>query len=176
KYLNLEQSIITILTPESPGKAVAGKPHGPGVESFIPTQVKPVKFPTWAQKALKRLEIPKSTVNPVVTVLPNGLTLIVQPESVSDTVSVFGRVRSNSDMEAPEGKKGVDEVLEQLFAYGTTTLDRIGFPKALDDIGAQESAGADSHSRCCPNTSRGACSFLPITSSIQPCPRRRSRS
>ena len=75
--------------------------------------------------------------------MPNGLKLIVQPESVSDAVSVYGRVRSNSDMEAPEGKKGVDEVLEQLFSYGTTTLDRVAFQKALDEIGAQESAGAD---------------------------------
>ncbi|MGD0234600.1 MAG: pitrilysin family protein [Syntrophorhabdales bacterium] len=143
KYLDLEHSIITILTPESSGQAVAGKPHGPGVESFTPTQVKPVKFPAWAQKALKRLELPKSTVGPAVTILPSGLKIIVQPESVSDTVSVYGHVRSNADMEAPQGKKGVDEVLEQLFSYGTTTLDRIGFQKALDEIGAQESAGAD---------------------------------
>ena len=143
KYLDMEHSIATILTPEPSGKATAAKTHGPGIESFTPTHVKPVKLPQWAKKALRRLEIPKSTVNPSVTVLPNGLKLIVQPESVSDTVSVYGRVRSNSDMEAPEGKKGVDEVLEQLFSYGTATLDRVAFQKALDEIGAQESAGAD---------------------------------
>jgi zinc protease len=39
-------------------------------------------------------------------------------------------------MEAPEGKKGVDRVLEQLFPYGTATLDRAAFQKALDEIGA----------------------------------------
>ena len=31
----------------------------------------------------------------------------------------------------------------QLFPYGTATLDRVAFQKALDDIGAQESAGTD---------------------------------
>ncbi len=67
----------------------------------------------------------------------------MQPESISDTVSVYGRVRNNPDMETPKGKKGVDEVLEQLFSYGTVTLDRVAFQKALDEIGAQESAGAD---------------------------------
>ena len=41
------------------------------------------------------------------------------------------------------GRKGVDQVLEQLFSYGTATLDRVAFQKALDEIGAQESAGAD---------------------------------
>ncbi len=143
KYLDMEHAVVSVLTPESSGKAMPGKTGGRRVESFTPTHVKPVKLPGWAEAALKRLEIPKSTVNPAVTVLPNGLKLIVQPESVSDTVCVYGHVRNNSDMETPKGKKGVDEVLEQFFSYGSTTLDRVAFQKALDEIGAQESAGAD---------------------------------
>jgi zinc protease len=143
KYLDPDQSIVAILTPESSGKPLTGKPQGPGVESFTPSNVKPAKVPEWAEKALRRLEIPKSTVKPTVTVLSNGLALIVQPESISDTVSVYGRVRNDPDMETPKGKKGVDEVLGQLFSYGTVALDRVAFQKALDEIGAQESAGAD---------------------------------
>ncbi len=143
KYLDPDLSIIAILTPESSGKPVSAKPRGPGVESFTPTNVKPAKLPEWAEKALQRLEVPKSTVHPTVTILPNGHTLIVQPESISDTVSVYGHVRNNPDMETPKGKKGVDQVLEQLFSYGTGALDRVAFQKALDEIGAQESAGAD---------------------------------
>ena len=143
KYLDLKHSVVTILTPEASGKAVAGKGHGMAVESFTPTNVKPVKLPPWVEKSLSRLEIPTPTVNPVVTVLPNGLKLIVQPETASNTVTIHGHVRNNPDMEAPEGKKGVDRVLEQLFPYGTATLDRVAFQKALDDIGAQESAGTD---------------------------------
>ncbi len=143
KYLDMEHAVVSVLTPESSGKAMPGKTGGRRVESFTPTHVKPVELPGWAEAALKRLEIPKSTVNPAVTVLPNGLKLIVQPESVSDTVCVFGRVRNNSDMETPKGKKGVDEVLDQLFSYGSANLDRVAFQKALDEIGAQESAGDD---------------------------------
>jgi zinc protease len=37
----------------------------------------------------------------------------------------------------------VDKALDQLFSYGTKSLDRLAFHKALDDIGAIESAGAD---------------------------------
>jgi zinc protease len=37
----------------------------------------------------------------------------------------------------------VDDALDQLFSYGTKSLDRLAFQKALDDIGANESAGAD---------------------------------
>jgi zinc protease len=46
-------------------------------------------------------------------------------------------------MEAPEGKDGVDQALGQLLSYGTTTLDRLAFQKALDDIGANETPGDD---------------------------------
>jgi zinc protease len=143
KYLDPGRSIVTILTPESSGKPVPGRLHGPGVESFTPAHVKPAKLPAWAEKALKRLEVPNSVVHPTVTTLPSGLKLIVQPEAVSDTVSVFGHVRNNPDMETPKGKEGVDQVLDQLFSYGTTTLDRVAFQEALDRIGAQESPGAD---------------------------------
>ncbi len=66
KYLIADRSIVTILTPESSGKPVTAKPHGPGVESFTPTNVKSAKLPEWAEKALERLEIPRSTVNPTV--------------------------------------------------------------------------------------------------------------
>jgi zinc protease len=143
KYLNLEQAIVTILTPASSGKPVASKPRAQGVESLASEHTKPSLLPPWAYKALKRLEIPHSTVHPVVTTLPNGLTLIVQPESVSDTVSVYGHVKNNPGMQTPKGREGVEQVLEQLFPYGTTTLDRVAFQKALDEIGAQESAGSD---------------------------------
>ena len=76
-----------------------------------PRQTKPVKLPDWAEKSLSRLSVPVSTVNPVVTILPNGLKLIVQPESVSNTVSVYGHVKNTPDLEAPKGKEGVDQVL-----------------------------------------------------------------
>ncbi|HKJ22970.1 MAG TPA: pitrilysin family protein, partial [Gammaproteobacteria bacterium] len=95
------------------------------------------------KQALMRLNVPKSTVHPVVSTLPNGIKLIVQPESVSDTVGVYGNIRNNPDMQTPKGREGVSEVLGDLFQYGSTSLDRLAFQKALDDIAAQESAGTD---------------------------------
>jgi zinc protease len=115
----------------------------PSVESFAPKQTKPIKLPDWAEKALNRLSIPPSIVNPTVTILPNGLKLIVQSAAVSDTISVYGHVKNNPDLEEPVGKEGVGDVLDQLFSYGTASLDRVAFQKALDDIGARESAGTD---------------------------------
>ncbi|HSR12129.1 MAG TPA: pitrilysin family protein, partial [Thermodesulfobacteriota bacterium] len=142
KYLDLDHSIVAVLTPEASGKPAASKSRG-GMESFTPQKTKPEKLPPWAETALSRLSIPASSVKPDVTVLPNGIKLIVQPASVSDTVSVYGHIRNNPDLETPEGKEGVDQVLSSLFSFGTASLGRIEFQKALDEIGARESAGTD---------------------------------
>ena len=79
-------------------------------------------------------------------------------------------------METPKGKKGVDEVLEQLFSYGTSSLDRINFQKALDEIGAQESAGSDFSLKVLADYFERGCSSSPITSSIRSCRRTTSGS
>jgi zinc protease len=142
KYLDLNQAIVGVLTPEVSGKPASSKGFG-GRESFAPKQTKPVKLPDWAANALARLSIPASTLQPVAMKLPNGLQLIVQPKSVSNTVSVYGHVLNKSELQTPKGQEGVDQVLDQLFSYGTVSLNRIAFQKALDDIGANESAGTD---------------------------------
>jgi zinc protease len=142
RYLDMDNAIVAILTPQPSGQAVAARPPG-GIESFMPEHAKAVKLPEWAAKALQRLSVPKSALNPVVSTLPNGLLLIVQPTNISETVSVYGHIRNKPEMEAPNGQEGVDQVLGQLFAYGTTSLNRLAFQAALDEIGASESAGTD---------------------------------
>jgi zinc protease len=140
EYLVQSKAITAVLTPQSSGKPVSSKSFG-GRESFAPKHTKKVNLPVWAEAALKKLSIPEPTVHPVVSMLPNGLKLIVQPESISDTVSIYGNIKNNADLEAPKGQEGVADELGQLFSYGTTNLNRIAFQKALDDIGADESAG-----------------------------------
>jgi zinc protease len=51
-------------------------------------------LPSWAQK-LNEIAIPVSNVHPEITTLSNGLKLIVQPETASATVSVFGHIRKS---------------------------------------------------------------------------------
>ncbi|MGH9396946.1 MAG: M16 family metallopeptidase [Terriglobia bacterium] len=142
QYLSFDHAIFAVLTPAPSGKPISSKTFG-GQESFAPKQVKPVALPSWAVKALNRLEAPEPVTHPLVSVLPNGIKLIVQPESVSNTISVFGHIKSNPDLETPAGQDGVSSTLGQLFSYGSTTLNRLAFQKALDDIGANESAGTD---------------------------------
>ncbi|SFL13863.1 M16 family metallopeptidase [Rhodanobacter glycinis] len=134
-------AITAILTPQSSGKPVAGKGFG-GAESFASSPDKPVTLPGWAANAFAKLEVPRSALKPVSYTLPNGLKLIVQPESVSDTVEVFGNINTNQDLQAPKGEEGVADVLDGLFPFGTTDMNRLQFQQALDQISAHVSNGS----------------------------------
>jgi zinc protease len=141
-YLDFDHAISAILTPQPSGKPISSKSFG-GRESFASSKNVNVKLPAWAKKINDQFPVPTTTLNPFVTSLPNGIRLVVQPETISDTVSIYGRVKNNPKVQMPEGQDGVDQALNQLFSYGTKSLDRLAFQKALDDIGANESAGAD---------------------------------
>lgn len=140
EYLVSDTAIAAVLTPRPSGGPVAST-RLPGQESFAPRHAKPVALPAWARPVLAPPALPASAIRPSVTVLPNGVRLIVQPETVSPTVSVYGQVKSNPELQAPKGQEGVAEILNGLFAWGTTTLDRLAYQEALDGIGANASAG-----------------------------------
>jgi zinc protease len=142
QYLVVENAILGTLQPQAAGAPVTGKGFGGG-EKVTSTPTKPVQLPDWAQSKLSNLTVPNWNLHPADMVLPNGMRLIVQTERTTPTVTVVGHVRQQPDMEAAPGEEGVESVLDNLFSYGTTSLGRIAFQKALDDIGASESAGAD---------------------------------
>jgi len=141
RLLNQKESISAILTPRPSGHPISSAIFG-GAESFAATENAAVPLPAWAKK-VNQLSIPVSTVYPEITTLSNGLKLIVQPETISNTISVFGHIGNDSDLEIPDDQEGVDQVLGELLSYGTVSLDRVAFQKALDNIGANESAGMD---------------------------------
>ncbi len=136
-----DHAVTAILTPETSDKPVASKGFG-GAESFSASPDKPVQLPDWAAKAFGELQVPRSTLAPLSYVLPNGLRLVVQPESISDTVEVFGRIRTNPDLQAAPGEAGIADVLDGLFPFGTASLDRLQLRQALDEISASEHAGS----------------------------------
>jgi len=141
RLLNPDESISAILTPHPSGQPISAASFGKP-ESLATADNAAVSFPAWAQK-LNQLAIPVSNVHPEIIELSNGLQLIVQPETVSDTINIFGHIRNNSDLESPKGHEGANQVLDELLSYGTVSLDRVAFQKALDNIGANESAGTD---------------------------------
>jgi zinc protease len=143
KYLDIADAATAILTPAGSGAPVASASGYGGQENISLGEATPTALPDWAESALRRLQIPPSTLDPVVSTLPNGITLIVQPESVSDTITVYGHIRNRAETETPKGQEGVAEVLAQLFSYGTQSLDRLQLEQAFDEIGAQATAGTD---------------------------------
>ncbi len=144
QYLQLDQAVSAVMLPQGSGRPVPSRGGFGGQENIALGQGAPTTLPDWAQKAEQTLTAPALKAHPIVTVLPNGLTLITQPEDVSDTVSVYGHVRSRPEMQAPADQQGVDALLEQLLSHSAPKrLDRVAFQEALDAIGADEQAGTD---------------------------------
>jgi len=141
-YLDPSHAVTANLIPKPSGKAVSSKGFGGG-ETVTSAPTKAVVLPAWASAKLDRLEVAPSTLSPTDITLANGIRLIVQPESASDTVTVVGQVRHNDALQTPVGKDGVGSVLDGLFSYGTKRLDRLAYQKAVDDIAAQVTAGPD---------------------------------
>jgi zinc protease len=134
-------AVTAILTPQSSGKSASSKGFG-GAESFGGKSAGAVTLPAWAEAAFTKLELPQLSTNPIAFTLANGLRVIVQPETVSKTVEVYGEIQTNQDLQAPKGQEGVADVLDSLFDFGTQHMSRLQFQAALDAISAHEDAGA----------------------------------
>ena len=141
-FIDSNHSIIAVLTPQASGGQVSSKGFG-GAESFTVKEAQQVALPAWAERALREPSIPRSTVHPTVTLLPNGMKLLVQPESITTAVMLFGSIKNNVTIQQPDGKEGAADVLDQLFEYGSKNLDRVALVKSADSIGADESAGSN---------------------------------
>ena len=140
QYLTDPNSVTATLKPVPSGQPVSAKGFG-GAESLTSAPTKPVQLPPWAAASLSQLKVPADYITVSDTKLPNGLRLIVKNDPTSPTITVLGSVKHNADLQTPASKEGTDAILDGLFSYGTTTLDRLAFQKALDDIAANESAG-----------------------------------
>ncbi len=139
--LRNEKAVVGILVPHESGKPVAPSGDFQRTESFGPQQTETVALPDWARGVTRLPPVPSSRVHPKVVVLPNGLRVIIQPQSVSDTVTLYGRVKNTPELQEPKGREGVTEVLEGLFSYGTTTHDRLAFQREVDEIAAEIEVG-----------------------------------
>lgn len=138
-----EGRVTIVLSPSRDGERPPDSAGFGGSESFAGSAALDVPLPSWANDALGKLELPHWTLAPSRFTLANGIDLIVQPEHVSRTVTVVGRVDHDAGMQEPAGQEGIGRLLSTLFDYGTTTLDRTAFHRALDDIAASETAGED---------------------------------
>ncbi len=139
-YYDNATATVGIATPK---EALQGTGEGKASEdnTVVPTQH--VGLPAFARNVLANLKVPEKTIAPVAMTLSNGIKLVVQPETITHTVVVRGSIKNDTDLEEPKGQDGVDSVLSDLFAYGTTTYDRLAFAAETDKIAANISAGTN---------------------------------
>jgi len=144
RYLDTRQTVVGAITPSAGGgPAVAPVPRQQGPEMPLEPQTPVANLPAWASDLVQHISVPASTLAPVQTKLDNGITLIVQPETISDSVFLYGSVKNSSELEEPPGKEGVASILAATFAYGTSTLDRQALERAQDELDASFEAGAE---------------------------------
>lgn len=144
RYLNTNAAIVGELTPSANASVAApAAPATVGPENPLRARAPSFRLPAWASGLVRDVRVPPATVTPVRTKLPNGITLIVVPERISDSVFVYGRVKTNPALEEPSGKEGVASVLEATFGYGTAHEDRGAFQRDLDRLDAAVGAGSE---------------------------------
>jgi zinc protease len=142
QYLVDSNSVAATLVPKPSGEPASDKGFG-GSERLTAAPTKPVTLPSWAESRLASLQVPQSVPTWTDSTLPNKIRLVVKTEKTSPTITVLGNIRHEPDIQTPPAKDGVAAVLGDLLSYGTKSLDRLAFQKALDDIAATESAGYD---------------------------------
>ncbi|HTJ27733.1 MAG TPA: pitrilysin family protein [Candidatus Limnocylindria bacterium] len=143
RYLDARHAIIGGLTPSADASESA-PPTAPTQSSEKPLAVQSAqtKLPPWGEELVRHVTAPPAPPAPTRMTLANGITLIVQPETISDSVFLYGNVQANAALEEPPGQEGISSVLEAMFDYGTRTQDRTTYLRTLDDANVDESGGA----------------------------------
>ncbi len=141
EYVNDATTVAAYAVPKNAGAAGSGGGLAKENNTLQPSSHEPL--PPWAQQVLDNLRVPAQTLSPSDVTLPNGVRLIVQPETITHTVVVRGEILNNPGVQEPPGEEGVAELASDLLPFGTTTYDRVGFQRELDDIAASTTAGTD---------------------------------
>jgi zinc protease len=161
RYLDVRGAIIGALTPSanaSQSAPPAPPPQGP--EKPLGAQPPVTHLPDWAADLVRNIAVPPSSLAPKQMKLANGITLIVQTESISDSVFLLGNVRTNPALQEPSGKEGVSAVLAAMYDYGSATRDRTAYQRAQDDLDTQISAGSDFGLQTTSQSARSAIALL----------------
>ncbi|HEV8022719.1 MAG TPA: pitrilysin family protein [Candidatus Lustribacter sp.] len=144
RYLDVNHAIIGSLTP-SAGANQSGAPQPPagtGRENPLGKGPAITHLPAWGSALVQNVTVPPSSLNPQAVKLANGITLIVQPETISDSVFVYGSVKTAPSLQEPIGQEGIARLVEGMYPYGTQTQDRETFQRALDAADTELAGGS----------------------------------
>ena len=143
RYLDVSHAVIGALTPAAgASQSAPPAPAGQTRENPLGKQQTVTTLPDWGTALVHNVAIPNAALAPQQVKLANGMTLIVQPETISDSVFVYGSVKTAPSLQEPLGKEGVSRVLGGMFPYGTMTQDRQSFQRAQDAIDSSIGGGS----------------------------------
>ena len=135
RYLDVNHAIIGSLTPSAnASQSAAPAPAGQNRENPLGKQPTITHLPAWGNALVHDVSVPRAKLTARSTKLANGITLIVQPETISDTVFIYGSVKTTPSLQEPPGQEGVSRILEGMYPYGTLSEDRQAFQRSLDAI------------------------------------------
>ncbi|MGH7684670.1 MAG: insulinase family protein, partial [Vulcanimicrobiaceae bacterium] len=140
KYLGITSTRAYAVPKNSGMVGSEQKGQAPENNTIVPNHREPL--PVWARSLLTNLRVPDLKTHPTVTVLSNGIRLIVQPEPFTHTIVLRGAIKTAPDMEEKPDKDGVASLTSTLLGYGTTTYDRLAYQRQLDAIAADVSSGS----------------------------------
>jgi zinc protease len=142
RYLDNNHAILGALTPSA--NASQNQPPAPvqsGPEKPLDVKGAVASLPPWGDALIAHVAVPPAPPAPDQARLANGLNVIVSPSQISDTVLVYGGVRTIAGLQEPAGQEGVASVLNAMFAYGTQNRNRTEFQRAQDDLDTQIGGG-----------------------------------
>ena len=152
RYLDVSHAVIGSLTPSAgASQSEPPAPAGATRENPLGKQATVTHLPDWGNALLRDVAVPPASLAPQQVKLANGMTLIVQPETISDTVFVYGAVKTMPSLEEPLHQEGISRILEGMYPYGTLAQDRQTFQRSQDAIdttlGGGSSFGAQTTTR-----------------------------
>jgi zinc protease len=143
QYLDVNHAVIGSLTPSAgASQSAPPAPAGATRENPLGKQATVTHLPDWGNALVRDVSVPSASLAPQQAKLANGMTLIVLPETISDTVFVYGAVKTMPSLEEPTHKEGISRILEGMYPYGTLTQDRQAFQRSLDAIDSTLGGGS----------------------------------
>ena len=176
KYLDFDHAITRDSHAAPSDKPISSKSFGGRRIVCCPRKTPMSNCRPGRKRSPKQLPFLPSTLNPFVTNLPNGIKLIVQPESISDTVSVYGRVKNNPKVQMPAGKDGVDQALDNFFPTAPNRWTGWRSKRRWTTSARTNQPARIFRCRCCPTSLNAACNCSRTMNFPRRCPKTISKS
>ena len=120
-------------------------------------------LPEFARPLLAGTSVPEAGAPPYETVLANGLRLVVVTNTATEAVVVRGLVRTDPELQEPDGREGVARVLGALYEQSPGGLDAAEYSRRVDALGAGVWSGADFGTDLRPERFEDAMQLLGLT-------------